>query len=597
MSKNKKIKIPNFFHLENHKIEQKLLYTYPILIVASILVVSSFAIYFSMDLYREKAISYSLSIMKQVSHNTDIQLTRLDRNSYIFLKDSDIKRFLTAEYGNSSSEYYKLRTNIQSFLVNFLLTNPNVESVFLINYHGDVITTVDNLNIIDPDFYHQQAAIGDGKLVWLKTRTSSMGNKIIPAVRQINDLSSLRPKGTLLIHFRESAVRTLLDDSNLDIQGTMIVIDPEGFIVSSRNAEMLGSAIDPNVIQLIKESKEYFFYGAEAANTFYTFYQSDFTNWTYLYQIPSQVLFTGTNVVRNWIMVVALFFTFVSIITVKVISHNISKPIQHVISEMENVEKNNLLVNLKYEGKDELHTLTHTFNTMMNRIRNLIKKESELQRLKHELEMRALQAEINPHFLYNTLEAINWIGRKNRIPEICDMTKMLADIMRYSIDNHRNLVSLVEELEHVKKYLGIQKLRYGNQLSVFIDVPEEMMEVHIPKLTLQPLVENAIVHGLENQLGKGKLRILGQREGDKVKLLVEDNGCGITSEKIKSLYEINIAVRNHGIGFYNVHKRVQLFFGDSFGLDVFSIEQKGTRITVNLPFERGELIHVSNIDR
>ena len=278
-----------------------------------------------------------------------------------------------------------------------------------------------------------------------------------------------------------SAIGTLLDNHFLGDEGTIVVIDPQGSIVSSKNADLFGSSIDLNVFQNIKAAEEYFFFEDETDNSFYTFYQSNYTNWTYLYKIPREYLFAGMDIARNWILIVSIFFIIVSILIVKVISQSISKPIQYVISEMENVEKNNLLVNLKYDGKDELHTLTHTFNTMMNRIRNLINKNYEMQKLKHELEMRALQAEINPHFLYNTLEAINWMGRLNKIPEISKMTQMLADTMRYSLDKGSSLVSLTEELEHVKNYLGIQKIRYGNHLSVFIDIPEELMGVSIQK--------------------------------------------------------------------------------------------------------------------
>lgn len=205
--------------------------------------------------------------------------------------------------------------------------------------------------------------------------------------------------------------------------------------------------------------------------------------------------------------------------------------------------------------------------------------------------MRALQAEINPHFLYNTLEAINWIGRLHKIPDISNMTQMLAETMRYSLDKKSSSVTLREEIDHVRKYLGIQKIRYGEKLSILIDIPEEMLQINIPKLTIQPIVENAIVHGLENKMEKGRLRILGQVTKQGIKIVIEDNGCGMTQEKIDSLYD-ETEKTNRGIGFYNVQKRIQLLFGDSFGLEVFSILDKGTRISIHLP--KGGDLNVQN---
>lgn len=362
-------KLLNVLHLKNYKIKQKLLYSYTLLIIASIVIVSTFAIYFSMRLHKEKAISYSLNTMKQISHNTDIQLTTLDKNTYIFLTDQKVNRFFNSYYDMGSADYYKLRNELQSFLSNFILTNNNIESVYLINHQGDVVTTGDYWDITNPEYYHQEAAIGQGSLVWLKTKTSPMGNRVIPVVRQIVDLSTLKSNGTLLLHFREGAIRTLLDNEFLRNEGSIIVIDPEGSIVSSKEMDDEHRTIDPNLQQSIVDSKDYFFYKDELGDYFYSFYQSNYTNWTYLFKIPRSYLFDGINHARNWIIIVSIFFIIVSILIVQTISRSISQPIQYVIKEMENVEKSNLLVNLQYDGKDELHVLTHTFNTMMNRIR------------------------------------------------------------------------------------------------------------------------------------------------------------------------------------------------------------------------------------
>lgn len=296
-------------------------------------------------------------------------------------------------------------------------------------------------------------------------------------------------------------------------------------------------------------------------------------------------------------LIVAAFFIIVGIAASRIIAYSISKPIIRIIKDMRNIEMNNLLVTVNYDGRDELASLTASFNSMMDRLKRLMKKESDLQRMSHELELRAMQAEINPHFLYNTLEAINWMGRMNHIPKICDMTTMLADIMRYSISRREELVTLAEELEHVKKYLNIQKIRFEDKLSVMVDVQEDILNVCVPKLTLQPIVENAIVHGLSDHTGVGKVRIIGARSDGEVELKIEDNGCGMPAEKIKELIEKPGETRSgRSIGVSNVNMRIKLYFGERYGLSFMSVAGKGTRVTIRLPFYKGEADHAKGAD-
>lgn len=169
--------------------------------------------------------------------------------------------------------------------------------------------------------------------------------------------------------------------------------------------------------------------------------------------------------------------------------------------------------------------------------------------------------------------------------EICEMTSMIADILRYSIDKRKGLVKLCQEVEHIKKYLGIQQIRFRDNLCVFIDLPESIMVTNIPKLTLQPIVENAILHGLADKLELGKIRITGGVNNYIITIHIEDNGCGMKEETIHQLLHQQEVAIGKSIGLTNVNKRIQLFFGEQFGLDIFSVAGKGTRVTVRLPLQ------------
>ncbi|TVX99391.1 sensor histidine kinase [Paenibacillus cremeus] len=590
-------------NLKNYKIEHKLVLTYPPLIALSILVVSTFCIMLSIDLFREKSISYSENILKQISFNIDTQLSRIDQDTMIFYQNHDVTDYFASKMDSSSSDYFQFLRKLQEFLTNFLISHQNVESIYLINNEGEVVSTSsDILNYESPKFYNEKALEGDGRMVWLETKTSSMGNNVIPAVRQIVNTTTMKGTGSILVNFKETSISDLLQKDYIGKKVTMVVINRTGDVISSQDKNQLGEKINPQMLENIKaqgKDEGYFFQKEGSERVYYNFYQSSFTQWIYLYRIPSTDLFSGYEKVQHWMLVVAAFFIIVGVLCSRYIAYHISKPIIRIIREMRSIETNNLLVNLNYDGKDELTSLASSFNSMMDRLRLVIKKESDLQRMKHELEIRAMQAEINPHFLYNTLEAINWIGRMNNIPKICDMTTMLAEIMRYSISNRQDLVRLEEELAHVKRYLNIQKIRFEDKLSILIDVDEALHHILIPKLTLQPMVENAVVHGLADKDGVGRIRISGRSQEDRAVLMVEDNGCGMPEEKVNALLsnqQDEYRIRQ-SIGIKNVDSRLRLFFGEPYGLQFKSVVGRGTRVTIHLPMNQGGNQDAGRVDR
>lgn len=567
--------------LENHKIKNKLLLTYPPLIAVSILLVSAYSTIIGMNLMKEKTIAYMQNIMQHVSRNIDIQLQRIDQDSLLFFQNNEIYRFFTYDKPINTSDYFELRFNTETFLTNFLISHPNIESIYLISRDDRIVeTVVGGLNSNDIALFKEAASKGSGKTIWLKTITSKQGNQVIPVVREINDFKTIKPIGTIVMYFRENNLSNMLYDQDLTIKGEIKVIDSQGNVISGIKSE----ETPIRDIGLMEKIDNNTFFDKQT-NYYYTYYISDYTNWTYLYRVPQSGLFHSIDTIRNWVMVFAFTFMIVAIVSANAIANNISKRIIRIVREMKQAELNKLSVNVSSDGNDELTYLAHSFNQMMQQLREMIIKETELHRMQHELEMRALQAEINPHFLYNTLEAINWMGRKNNMNEICEMTSMLADIMRYSIDKRKGLVKLSQEVEHIKKYLGIQKIRFRDNLSVFIDLPKSIMDTNIPKLTLQPIVENAIIHGLADKLEPGIIRMTGEVNNCVITLHIEDNGCGMNDELIhQMLFQQNTA-KGKSIGLTNVNKRIQLFFGDRYGLDIFSVAGKGTRVTVRLPLQ------------
>ena len=236
----------------------------------------------------------------------------------------------------------------------------------------------------------------------------------------------------------------------------------------------------------------------------------------------------------------------------------------------------------------ELNTLDRGFDDMAGRIRALMARQMEDERSLHRAELELLQAQINPHFLYNTLDSIVILAESQRNEDVVDMVTSLSQLFRVSLSEGQDIISLAQEREHVRSYLEIQQVRYSDILRYAIDIPEALLSCRVPKLILQPLVENALYHGIKNRRGPGMIRVTGERAGDVLRLTVEDNGVGLDEEALKALRESLKEGRRAGHGLCNVHRRIRLYGGEDYGLSIESTPGRGTRVTASLPMELEE---------
>ena len=231
----------------------------------------------------------------------------------------------------------------------------------------------------------------------------------------------------------------------------------------------------------------------------------------------------------------------------------------------------------------ELRTLSDGFDEMAARIRNLMDRQIEDQKSLHRAELELLQAQINPHFLYNTLDSIAILAQNDRQEEAADMVKNLSSFFRISLSKGKDIISLESERNHVRSYLEIQHVRYSDILEFSIDIDEDILDRYVPKLILQPLVENALYHGIKNRRGMGRIDVRGFLQDGLIHLTVTDNGVGMSEEQLRVL-QAGIYNDNHsGLGLINVHKRIRLYCGDEYGLSFTSELGKGTCVTILLP--------------
>lgn len=265
---------------------------------------------------------------------------------------------------------------------------------------------------------------------------------------------------------------------------------------------------------------------------------------------------------------------------------SITQPIKKLIGVTEQVAKGDLTVRSDVRSGVDASMLSDSLNTMIDKINQLLEQVTTEQIRLRKAEFELLQSQINPHFLYNTLDAIIWLAESGEQKKVVDMVGSLSEFFRTSLNQGKDIVSIREEIQHVRSYLEIQQVRYQDILKYEINVPEELNNCHIPKITIQPLVENALYHGIKNKRGFGRIVISGKKKEQCFVIQIEDNGIGITEERLKQIresFQNKSPTGQDSYGLYNVNERIRLNFGEKYGISIESIYQESTVVSIVLP--------------
>jgi len=288
------------------------------------------------------------------------------------------------------------------------------------------------------------------------------------------------------------------------------------------------------------------------------------------------------------ILVLVIICAIIGFISVK---NAISFPILKLEYMARDIAKGDLSVRAPDPEVEELKDLTRSLNIMAERIKYLIDSGIEEQRKVQKAEMRALQAQITPHFLYNTFDTIVWFAEQGRHQEVVKITLAFTNFFRISLSKGKDWITTAQEIEHVKSYLTIQSIRYGDILDYSIELEERLNDIPMLKLLLQPLVENAIYHGIKHKRGRGFISVRGWEEDGYSCFCVEDSGIGIKPEKLEELRHMlqdEVNMPDIGFGVYNVHRRIRLYYEGAEGLDIESHYGEGTKVSFKLPVIKGE---------
>ena len=321
------------------------------------------------------------------------------------------------------------------------------------------------------------------------------------------------------------------------------------------------------------------------------FYRIKQTGWFMVTVLPSQPLINQSNILvlqflSIYIAVLALAFLLAS-----TLSKSITGRISSVISQMRTVRHGPPVPMDSPSAHDEIGDLIDTYNYMTRKMNQLMEKQAQAAEDLRIAEFNSLQAQINPHFLYNTMDMINWMAQQGRTSEVCNAVQSLSRFYKLTLSRKKGISTIAKEEEHVSIYVHLQNMRYHDSISFISDIPDELMEYQIPKLTLQPVIENSILHGiLEKPSKSGTIVLTGWMEDGDIVLLISDDGVGIAPDKLPMILSGEGTSISGGtnIAIYNTHRRLQVLYGADYGLTYSSDVGKGTEVQIRIPAKRDE---------
>lgn len=485
--------------------------------------------------------------------------------------------------------------NMLAGIDSFYLYLPNQDSLI-----DSKTTYYDNINEKKVDFI-QIVKNGTNNDSWFvstaidyytlnKIETRLGQNKLVTYNKTLKDENG-DIIAVLAVNVSENFLSEYYNKIQKGIPGEFIILDKNQDIVAYDNKNMIGNKTDKyselgSRINRMKSNNGSFFLKIDDKDQFVVYSISNYTKWRYIVIIPANEILGKVYEVKNFLIIIISITTLLILGITFLLSYNFYKPLEKLVFAMQKIENRNLEVRIDDKRRDEYQKVYKGFNKMVIELNSLIKDLTNEKILKKEADIKLLQAQINPHFLYNTLDSIYSISKIKKVDEISQMVAALSKFFRISLSGGKDTVTLREAIDLVLSYLTIQNIRFKGKIDFDINVPEELMQCKVPKLILQPIVENSIYHGIEKRKGAGKLDINAQAKGEIIWIRVEDNGVGIEENELDVLrnsIENENFENSKNFALKNLNRQLKLKYGLKYGVSIESRLGEGTCVTITLP--------------
>ncbi len=583
----------------NRSIRFKLLFYFVIITLFSILALSFLGSTLYKNAIEEETNAHTVQMMEQVKNHIEVYIEEMDNIIYYLSQDSSVIQFLDWE-NTDSSPFYLLDYKVRQLQGVYIEKHVEIAGAMIVSekkqFASKGLEPITRDAMTDEQWYKKAVQEPDHIHLFshpigrnIRAEQNLSADQVLSFVRAVKDPLTGRVLGVILIDMKLDIIQDIVESASLGKSGFIFIMDENGFVVYS--------PVNPIVYRISGDwmegrSGKVFRYinELEYQMVFNTFPEFD---WRIVGVFPLKESLQVVADIQFYTVIIALVTLLLAFMASWYFTNSIVRPVGKLRSLMKKVEEGELHLRFPSKTKDEIGQLGNSFNHMVQEIDNLIHLVYLEQKEKREAELKILQAQIKPHFLYNTLDTIQWMAQDRDADDIVDIVVALTHLFRISLSKGREVIPLSEEIQHVESYLIIQMARYEDKLSYEIDISPEIETQSVLKIILQPLVENAIYHGIKEKLTKGKIRIYGYQEDNKLVLVVEDNGIGFEPDRLMQMNESFHAVRqsseDRGYGLYNVNERIKLSHGSGYGLKIESERGRGSRIVVRLPLMLGSL--------
>ncbi|MBU8915761.1 sensor histidine kinase [Bacillus sp. FJAT-29953] len=598
-------RLRNALLLKDQSLVRKLFVFSALLVVVPIGFIGFFTYEKSVEVLENEATSYSWQIIRQVNTHIEYYVGDFEIEVLKILNNQTVKRFMqmdTNEEFNSSG----MENELKHVLENAAYSRSDISNITI---YVNNVAAVDALNIrynrfhpiesFQSEFFQKILPNTGEPVIFTRTLEDDENQEyVISIARRLFSSKTLKPIGFIVMDVNFKRFKEIASQVNIGNSGFMYIVDSQGNYVYNPNFSELGKkASFPHMKEILLGGTGAFVTSGKEKKLL-TYSHSGFLGWTVITAIPYKELIKSSVYIRNTIFMYALFTVLVAAVLGIGLAISIIKPIRGLQKTMKKVEEGDFSGQVQVLSKDEIGDLTHGFNKMLIRLNELVDevylskiRETEMLLRQKEIELKALQAQINPHFLFNSLETIRGMALEHGMEEISDISAALAKLLRYNINNKSQTVLLDEEILHTKVYLRIQKHRFADKFEYEFAIPDWAKKQTIAKFSIQPIVENSFKHGLEPSGGISKITITALQESEDAYVIrIQDNGIGIALPRLEeirqNLRQKDVTEGGPGIGMVNVHRRIVHLFGDEYGISVESSEGNGAVISIRLPMNR-----------
>jgi len=593
-------KQPMLFFLNRFRtIRASIMFSFTVLIVAALILFALISLNYTYTTAIDNAITYSDHITAQVNSNIDSYIENMQNISDIVSKSTDLQKYLfrtnqtqeirEEEYARMISEFSAVLDS-RSDIYNIAAVSDTDQSVV----NRGFSSLIPYAQMSRQEWFRNTMANPDGISIsasHVQNAITTSYQWVITLSRPITDSSTGEVHGIFFIDLNYSVISNLCNDNKIGDKGYVFIMDASGNLIYHPQQQLIyGGLKNERTEEVRKAQNSSFTIGSGSDSRLYTKSTSKMTGWTTVGVAYTSELTRNDNRTLGMYILMSGGILLLALLLSDYISRGITSPVFNLLNSMKEAERGEFKKAIVPVVSDnEIGQLTKGFNTMTERIDQLVQENNREQEEKRKSELKALQSQINPHFLYNTLDSIIWMAEAGKNEEVVQMTAALSRLFRQGISVEDEEISLPQEIDYCRSYLLIQKYRFQDKLDYEVTIDDDVRYVKIVKMVLQPIIENSINHGIKVREGIGKLKVHAFRDGRNAVITITDDGVGMDRDTLLHIFEHHHVNRSkNGVGIYNVQRRLKLYYGEAYGISYESEPGKGTTATVTIPMEGGE---------